>query len=221
MRLNMRFSKPLLFAQIALASWLATCCPAWAFDASKVADGLYYNGTNVDDQLWTPLMLVRQGQLMDPFAFVRKNGVKALEGRGQTSMLEAVTPFLYGGCTTQAKLVSKPSLVAQVPTVYVSAFDGKGCPLQQRVAFENYRLPRDRRHDNPFPTLYGSSYWNEQQGGSGAFQLVGALRGSAAWLIDSTSQTIRPISPKGMRCVDTFSNNGPDGPKCPPVTAEW
>ena len=154
MRLNTRFSNPLLFAQIALASWLATCCPAWAFDASKVADGLYYNGTNVDDQLWTPLMLVRQGQLMDPFAFVGKNGVKALEGRGQTTMLEAVTPFLYGGCTTQAKLASKPPLVAQVPTVYVSAFDGKGCPLQQRVAFENYRLPRDRRHDNPFPTLY-------------------------------------------------------------------
>lgn len=44
---------------------------------------------------------------------------------------------------------------------------------------------------------------------------------SAAWLIDSATQKISPVSPKSMRCVDTFFNNGPDGPKCPPVPAEW
>lgn len=42
----------------------------------------------------------------------------------------------------------------------------------------------------------------------------------AAWLIDSKKQKIFPISPKGMRCVDTFFNNGPDGPTCPPVRVE-
>lgn len=46
-------------------------------------------------------------------------------------------------------------------------------------------------------------------------------RVSAAWLVDSVSQKISPISPKGMRCVDTFFNNGLDGPTCPPVPQEW
>lgn len=45
-------------------------------------------------------------------------------------------------------------------------------------------------------------------------------RVSAAWLIDSKTQKISPVSPKGMRCVDTFFNNGPDGPTCPPVPTE-
>ena len=43
----------------------------------------------------------------------------------------------------------------------------------------------------------------------------------AAWLVDTKTEKITPYSPQGMRCVDTFFNNGPDGPKCPPIPAEW
>jgi hypothetical protein len=151
----MRFTQKLapLFRAFS-ALWLATSSTAWAFDASRVPDGLYYNGTNVDEQLWTPLILARQGQLIDPFVFAQKNGVKALEGRGQTTMLYAVTPFLYGGCATQTRLFSNPPFIADVPTVFVATFVGKDCKRQQDIAFENYKLPRDQRGDNPFPTFY-------------------------------------------------------------------
>lgn len=46
-------------------------------------------------------------------------------------------------------------------------------------------------------------------------------RVSNAWLVDMKAQKISPISPKGMRCEDTFFNNGPDGPTCPPIAKEW
>jgi hypothetical protein len=146
--------KSILLLRALSALWLAAASTAWAFDATKVPDGLYYNGTNVDEQLWTPLILARQGQLIDPFVFAQKNGVKALEGRGQTTMLYAVTPFLYGGCATQTRLLSNPPLTADVSTVYVTAFAGKDCPNHQETAFENYRLSRDQRGSNPFPTFY-------------------------------------------------------------------
>ncbi|MES2951819.1 MAG: hypothetical protein V4858_25105 [Pseudomonadota bacterium] len=144
--------------------------PACAFDASKVADGLYYNGTNNFGQLWTPFILARQGQLVDPFLFTQKNGAKALEGRGKTTMLSAVTPFLYGGCSIEAKLFSIPPLVADVPTVLVSSFRGKDCQRQQDIAFSNYRLPRDQRGDNPFPTWYV----NQPDRGMGLMWVYGA-----------------------------------------------
>lgn len=44
---------------------------------------------------------------------------------------------------------------------------------------------------------------------------------SKAWLIDMKAQKITAASTKGMRCEDTFFNNGPDGPMCPPVAKEW
>lgn len=134
--------------------WFAASSTVWAFDPTKVPDGLYYNGTNVDEQLWTPLMLAREGLLIDPFVFAQKNGVKALEGSGQTTMLNAVTPFLYGGCTTQTRLLSNPPLVADVSTPYVANFVGKDCQRQRDIAFENYRRSVDQRGDNPFPTFY-------------------------------------------------------------------
>lgn len=143
----------LLFRTLPALS-LSMSSTVWAFDASRVPDGLYYNGTNVDEQLWTPLILARQGQLIDPFVFAKKNGVKALEGRGQTSMLYAVTPFLYGGCAMETRLLSNPALIADVPTAFVATFVGKDCQRQQDIAFENYKLPRDQRGDNPFPTFY-------------------------------------------------------------------
>jgi hypothetical protein len=133
---------------------LSALAPAWAFDPAKVADGLYYNGTNSFGQLWTPFILARQGQLIDPFVFAQKEGIQALQGRGKTTMLNAVTPFLYGGCSLNAQLFSIPPLVAEVPTVAVASFVGKDCQRQQDNAFSYYRLPRDQRGDNPFPTLY-------------------------------------------------------------------
>lgn len=132
----------------------AALAPTWAFDPGKVADGLYYNGTNSFGQLWTPFILADQGHLIDPFVFAQKKGVQALEGRGKTTMLNAVTPFLYGGCSTETRLFSIPPLVAEVPTVLVSSFRGKDCQHEQDNAFRFYRLPRDQRGDNPFPTLY-------------------------------------------------------------------
>lgn len=128
--------------------------PAWAFDPAKVADGLYYNGTNHYEQLWTPLFLARQGQLIDPFVFAQENGIQALQGRGKTTMIHAVTPFLYGACDTQTQLYSVPPLVAAVPAVLVAQFEGKDCQYEQDNAFSFYRVPRDQRGDNPFPTLY-------------------------------------------------------------------
>src|SRR3982750_4549137 len=81
----MKFKQNLTrFLSVLSVFLLVTASSALAFDAAKVPDGLYYNGTNVDQQLWTPLVLARQGQLIDPFVFAEKNGVKALEGRGQT-----------------------------------------------------------------------------------------------------------------------------------------
>jgi hypothetical protein len=41
-----------------------------------------------------------------------------------------------------------------VPAVVVANFLGKDCQRQQDNAFSFYRLPRDQRGDNPFPTLY-------------------------------------------------------------------
>jgi hypothetical protein len=134
--------------------YLAATNPGWAFDPGRVADGLYYNGTNNPDQLWTPFILARQGQLIDPFVFAQKNGIKALEGRGKTTMLNAVTPFLYGGCNMDTRLFSIPTLVADVATVSVASFVGKDCQYEQDNAFSFYRVPRDQRGDNPFPTLY-------------------------------------------------------------------
>jgi hypothetical protein len=147
-------SKSILLLRAISALWFAASSTVWAFDATKVPDGLYYNGTNVDEQLWTPLILARQGQLIDPFVFAQKNGIKALEGRGQTTMLKARTAFLYMACATQARLLSNPPLIADVSTVYVAAFLGKDCQRQQDTAFENYRRSIDQRGDNPFPTFY-------------------------------------------------------------------
>lgn len=133
---------------------LTACAPAWAFDPSKVADGLYCNGTNSFGQLWTPFILARQGQLIDPFVFAQQNGVKALEWRGKTTMLKARSAFLYSACSMDVQLFSIPPLVADVPTVSVASFVGKDCQRQQDIAFSNYRLPWDQRGSNPFPTLY-------------------------------------------------------------------
>lgn len=139
-----------------LGIWVALTAfaPAWAFDPSKVADGLYYNGTNNPDQLWTPFILAQQSQLVDPFVFAQKNGVNALKGRGKTTMLKARTAFLYGACSMDAQLRSNPPLVADVSTVFVVSFLGKDCQRQQEIAFSNYRLSMDQRGDNPFPTLF-------------------------------------------------------------------
>lgn len=141
------------------AMWMTCLCLAltnsgWAFDASKVADGLYYNGTNSTNQLWTPFILARQGQLLDPFVFAQKNGVKALEGRGKTTMLKARTAFVFGACSMDTQLLSNPPLIADVPTVFVIDFLGQDCQRQQDIAFSNYRLPNDQRGSNPFPTFY-------------------------------------------------------------------
>ena len=115
---------------------------------------MYYNGTNSFGQLWTPFILAREGRLIDPFVFAQKNGMRALEGRGKTTMLKARTAFLYGACIMEAQLSSIPPLVAEVPTVAVAKFVGNDCQRQQDIAFSNYRLPVDQRGSNPFPTLY-------------------------------------------------------------------
>ena len=128
--------------------------PTWAFEAAKVADGLYYNGTNSFAQLWTPLFLAQQGKLLDPFVIAKGKGVQGLMGRGKTQVLNAVTPFLYGGCETQVLLSTVRPLVADVPTVAVSNFLGNDCQRQQDNAMSFYRVARDRRGDNPFPTFF-------------------------------------------------------------------
>ena len=69
-------------------------------------------------------------------------------------MLKARTAFFYCVCSMDARLFSIPPLVAEVPTVAVSGFGGKDCQNQQDSAFRFYRVPRDQRGSNPFPTLY-------------------------------------------------------------------
>jgi hypothetical protein len=136
------------------AIWLFASSTAWSFDPAKVADGLYYNGTNVGMQLWTPLFLARNGELIDPFVFAQKNGVKALEGKGQTSMLEAKTVFMYGGCLVDVKLEETPPLLALVPTISVSEYHGMSCKRKQITAMSNYKENLYRKGSNPFPTYF-------------------------------------------------------------------
>lgn len=145
--------KEVFKATFALIAILGSATSA-AFDPSKMPEGLYYNGTNSFAQLWTPLFLAQQGQLIDPFVLAKSHGLSSLSGRGKTLMLKAVTPFLYGGCATETRLRSIPAVVAEVPTVAVQGFGGKGCQHEQDDAFSFYRVDRSLRGSNPFPTLY-------------------------------------------------------------------
>lgn len=132
---------------------LAGAWPAQAFDPGKVPEGLYYNGTDVNQQLWTPLVLARAGQLVDPLLEAQANGIQALEGQGRTTVLQANTAFLYGGCRTDTRLQAVQPLMAKVPTVYVARFSGADCARVQANVLENFHLSRDRQGDNPMPTL--------------------------------------------------------------------
>lgn len=133
---------------------LACAFPAQAFDESKVANGLYYNGTDINQQIWTPLILAQDGKLIDPLLYAQSNGLKALEGQGRTTYLHANTTFLYGGCRTDTKLLSVQPLIAKVPTVYVADFVGKDCDRIQTIVLDNFHVPRDQQGDNPMPTLF-------------------------------------------------------------------
>jgi len=151
----MKFTSIFMNRLLVLVAFFSSTIYVWAFDASKVADGLYYNGTNVGEQLWTPLFLAEQGKLIDPFLFAQKNGVKALEGKGKTDLVYATTPFLYGGCEVKSlRLLINPSLLLNLSTPYIAEFYGRDCQRQQHNAFQYYRVPRERRGSNPFPTFY-------------------------------------------------------------------
>jgi hypothetical protein len=132
---------------------ISLCIPVLAFDKTKVTNGLYYNGTSVGDQIWTPLVLVQDGVLLDPFIYAQKNSLSSLSGIGRTTMLRANTAFLFGGCRTQTELQAVPPIIADVPTVYVSAFIGKGCSISHVIALENLRQPNARQASNSMPTL--------------------------------------------------------------------
>ncbi len=132
---------------------LAFTLPVQAFDASKVPNGLYYNGTDVNQQMWTPLLLAQDGKLIDPLLYAQANGIKALEGQGKTTLLLANSPFLYGGCPTETQLGSVVPVIANVPTVYVLGFGGAECGQDNVSALANFQHPLDQQADNPMPTL--------------------------------------------------------------------
>lgn len=148
------FRRPAHFASALLLSLSLQAGPSCAFDPANVPDGLYYNGTNVNYQLWTPLLLARGGKLLDPFVVARDEGVKALEGQGRTSMMEARTLFLYLGCLTDIELTAVQPLLATVPTVSVARFGGKSCSIQHQVALDNLHLPKNEQGSNAFPSYF-------------------------------------------------------------------
>jgi hypothetical protein len=126
-----------------------------AFDPSKVPDGLYYNGSDINLQLWTPLVLAKDGKLIDPFVYAQQSGVKALEGFGNTKTMLARGAFIYRMCAIdEVRLGQSRRLAADHDTYFVSQFVGKDCGRKHEWAMENFLPPPARKNDNPFPTFF-------------------------------------------------------------------
>ena len=127
--------------------------PARAFDPAGATPGLYYVGTNVREQLWTPLVLVRDGALIDPAAEVRAHGLAALEGDGLTRLLKATSFYLHGGCDTGTRLAQAEPLLGGSPTLYVASFDVRACAQYQRAIEEKWTQPTAADIDDSMPRL--------------------------------------------------------------------
>ena len=128
-------------------------CFAIAFDPSRIVEGTYYNGTNVNMQFWSPLVVVKDGKLLDPFERSKTQRPEAFTGSGRTSALRATSAFLYGGCRTGVELQLEEPLIASVPTVFVNRFTGEACARQQSAATDDLKLPPRERADPIFPTI--------------------------------------------------------------------
>lgn len=168
-----------------------------AFDEQKVSDGLYYNATDINQQIWTPLVLAQGGKLIDPLLFAQANGIKALEGVGKTTLLLANTPFLYGGCRTETTLLSVEPLIAKVPTVAVAKFGGENCPFTQENVLGDFKLTRDRRGNNPMPTLLVKPSQRPESAPMWIYGVPGMLAGKSvpirAWSREDLGGTPEPI----------------------------
>ena len=126
---------------------------AHAFDPAGATPGLYYSGTNVGEQIWTPLVLVRDGALVDPAIEVRDHGLSALEGLGKTRLLKATSFYLYGGCGTGTRLAEVAPLFGGVPTIYVAGFDEHDCAVYQSAIAEKWTQPTAADIDDSMPRL--------------------------------------------------------------------
>lgn len=144
---------------------LASIGNAFAFDPAAATPGLYYIGSNVGEQIWAPLVLVRDGKLIDPVDEVREHGLSALEGPGKTTLLKATSFFLYGGCSTAAKLARSSPLLGGAPTLYVARFDMQACATYQGLLEDKWNDPTSADIDDSMPRLQLSPPYADLPGG--------------------------------------------------------
>lgn len=183
-------------ALLCAASCLAPA-PALAFDPKAVPDGLVYNGTLIPDQLWTPLVLVENGEMRDPFLEVKQGGLDRLRGEGKTSYLMARSAFLMG-CSTDASLASVVPIIATVPTPFVYEFAGNACPNQLESALHSLVAPPGERGSNSFPT-YLAVPWRDQPV-TWVFSVPGMLAGGLTPVVPRTREELgaQPVPVAGV-----------------------
>lgn len=140
-----------LVSKLAVLVALSTPLLALAFDPSRLHDGLYYNGSNIDDPLWTPLLLVRNGEMKDPFLEVARVGVTGMSGPGITERLQATTPSLMAGCWLATELGVSTRLLAPVDTAFVVRTQGESCLRRHAIAFANFSPDARHKSSDQFP----------------------------------------------------------------------
>lgn len=150
---------------------------------------MYYNGTTVPDQLWTPLLLAEEGELIDPMLRARTQGLVGLQGKGKTNYLTVNTAFLLRVCDTKVKLGQVEPLLANMPTVFVAEFDSGDCASEQRTLLANFTAPSEQRANNPMPTLVQTRSSPESTGGW-FYGVPGQLAGRHSAIVARSEQEL-------------------------------